>query len=126
MEPVTQTATDPLVIAGRALRSRLILGTGGFTRLETLADAIRATNAELVTVALRRIDPKAPGSLVAVLEECGYALLPNTAGCYTAATRCAPRRWRASSAERLVKVEVMGDEHAPPRRGPSCQAASSW
>src|ERR671932_2068584 len=79
--PISDT---PLEIGGRTLRSRLILGTGGFPRLETLAEAIRATRAELVTVALRRIDPQARGSLVDVLDDCGVELLPNTAGCYTA------------------------------------------
>ena len=71
-------------IAGREFTSRLILGTGGFPRLETLADAIRASGTELVTVAMRRIDPGARGSLVDVLDDCGVRLLPNTAGCYTA------------------------------------------
>ena len=79
--PITDT---PLTIGGRELRSRLILGTGGFPRLETLADAIRATRTELVTVALRRIDAAARGSLVDVLDGCGVDLLPNTAGCFTA------------------------------------------
>jgi len=59
--PVTDT---PFELGGRTLRSRLILGTGGFKRLETLAEAIRATRAELVTIALRRIDPQARGSLL--------------------------------------------------------------
>ena len=74
----------PLVIAGRTLRSRLLLGTGGFSSLQTLAAAITASETELVTVALRRIDPAARGSLVDVLDEAGVALLPNTAGCHTA------------------------------------------
>ncbi len=64
--PITVT---PLQIAGRPLRSRLILGTGGFPRLETLADAIRATRAELVTIALRRQAPATRGSLVDVQED---------------------------------------------------------
>src|SRR3712207_8255144 len=81
---MTQTATDPLELGGRTLRSRLILGTGGFPRLETLADAIRASGTQLVTVALRRIDAAARGSLVDVLADCGVELLPNTAGCFTA------------------------------------------
>src|SRR5580765_4383707 len=106
--PVTDT---PLQIAGRTLRSRLILGTGGFPRLETLAEAIRATGAELVTVALRRIDPAARGSLVDVLEACGVELLPNTAGCYTArdAVRTAQLA-REAFATDWVKLEVIGDE----------------
>src|SRR6478609_8580814 len=72
--PITDT---PLTIGGRELRSRLILGTGGFPRLETLAEAIRATRAELVTIALRRIDAAARGSLVDVLDGCGVELLPD-------------------------------------------------
>src|SRR5947209_20188480 len=83
-QPVQAALEDPLVIAGRTFESRLILGTGGFPRLETLAEAIRATGTELVTVALRRVDPAARGSIVDVLEEAGVDLLPNTAGCYTA------------------------------------------
>ncbi len=108
---MTQTATDPLVIAGRTLRSRLILGTGGFPRLETLADAIRATGTELVTVALRRIDPHARGSLVDVLDECGVELLPNTAGCYTARDAVLTAKLaREAFATDWIKLEVIGDE----------------
>ena len=106
--PISDT---PLTVAGRTLRSRLILGTGGFRRLETLAEAIRATRAELVTLALRRIDPEARGSLVDVLEGCGVELLPNTAGCYTArdAVRTA-RLAREAFETEWVKLEVIGDD----------------
>ena len=76
--------SGPLVIAGRELRSRLILGTGGFPRMETLAEAIRLSGTELVTVAMRRIDPQSPHSLADVLRACGVDVLPNTAGCFTA------------------------------------------
>src|SRR5919206_1958217 len=101
----------PLEIGGRTLRSRLILGTGGFPRLETLAEAIRATRAELVTVALRRIDPQARGSLVDVLDDCGVELLPNTAGCYTARDAVVTARLaREAFATDWVKLEVIGDE----------------
>src|SRR3954464_5826735 len=87
--PVTDTplaipGAPPLAIGGRPLRPRLILGTGGFKRLETLAAAIRATRAELVTLALRRIDSRARGSLIDVLGGGGGELLTATAGCYTA------------------------------------------
>src|SRR6266498_4057755 len=75
---------EPLTIAGRTFGSRLILGTGGFSRLEALAGAIRASGTELVTVALRRVDPSARGSIVDVLDAAGVELLPNTAGCFTA------------------------------------------
>jgi thiazole synthase len=112
MEPLTQTATDPLVIAGRSFTSRLLLGTGGFRRLETLADAIHATGAQLVTVALRRIDPQARGSLVDLLADCGVELLPNTAGCYTARDAVLTARLaREALGTDWVKLEVIGDEH---------------
>ncbi|HEY8304963.1 MAG TPA: thiazole synthase, partial [Solirubrobacteraceae bacterium] len=79
-----QTHTDALTIADRTLGSRLLLGTGGFPSLALLAESIRASGSELVTVALRRVDPTARGSLVDVLESEGVELLPNTAGCFTA------------------------------------------
>ena len=106
--PLTDT---PFEIAGRTLRSRLILGTGGFPRLDTLAEAIRATRAELVTVALRRIDAGARGSLVDVLDDCGVELLPNTAGCYTARDAVLTARLaREAFGTEWVKLEVIGDE----------------
>src|SRR3954449_12644913 len=106
--PVTDT---PLQVGGRKLRSRLILGTGGFKRLETLAEAIRATRAELVTLALRRIDPQARGSLIDVLDECGVELLPNTAGCYTARDAVVTAKLaREAFGTDWVKLEVIGDD----------------
>src|ERR671930_2760991 len=109
-EPIPVTDT-PLELGGRTLRSRLVLGTGGFPRLETLAEAIRATRAELVTIALRRIDPQARGSLVDVLDECGVELLPNTAGCYTARDAVLTAKLaREAFATDWVKLEVIGDE----------------
>ena len=101
----------PLTIAGTTFTSRLILGTGGFPRLETLADAIRASGTEMVTVALRRIDPGQRGSLVDVLDDCGVRLLPNTAGCYTArdAVLTAQLAREAFDTD-WVKLEVIGDD----------------
>jgi thiazole synthase len=100
-----------LTIAGRALRSRLLLGTGGFVSLDQLAAAIEASGAELVTVALRRIDPHARGSLVDVLERAGVELLPNTAGCYTARDAVTTARLAREAFETdWVKLEVIGDE----------------
>ena len=91
--PITDT---PFEIAGRTLRSRLILGTGGFPRLETLAEAIRATRAELVTVALRRIDPAARGSLVDVLERLRRrAAAQHRRLLHRARRGASPRGWRA-------------------------------
>src|SRR5687767_5000081 len=75
---------DGLLIAGRSWRSRLIVGTGGFPSLEVMKEAIAVSGAEIVTVALRRIDPEARGSIVDVLDRTDCFLLPNTAGCYTA------------------------------------------
>ncbi len=111
MESLTQTATDPLVIGTRTYRSRLLLGTGGFPRLETLAEAIGASGTELVTVALRRIDAAQRGSLVEVLDAAGVELLPNTAGCFTArdAVLTAKLAREAFSTD-LIKLEVIGDE----------------
>ncbi len=101
----------PLTIAGRTFESRLILGTGGFPRLETLAEAIRATGTEMVTVALRRVDPGARGSIVDVLEEAGVDLLPNTAGCYTARDAVNTARLAREAFETdWVKLEVIGDD----------------
>src|SRR3954465_9669430 len=112
-----------LSIAGRELRSRLILGTGGFPSLELLREAIDASGAELVTVALRRIDPGMRGSLVAglrgagggspadVLGEAGVELLPNTAGCFTARDAVMTARLAREAFEtEVVKLEVIGDE----------------
>lgn len=98
-------------IADHEFRSKLILGTGGFTRQESLAEAIRASGTELVTVALRRIDPAARGSLVDVLADCGVRLLPNTAGCYTAPDAVLAAKLARDAFETdWVKLEVIGDE----------------
>jgi thiazole synthase len=102
---------DGLTIAGREFRSRLILGTGRFPSLRLLADAIAASGTELVTVALRRIDPNARGSLIEVLEEAGVGLLPNTAGCHTARDAVLTAQLaREAFATDWVKLEVIGDE----------------
>jgi thiazole synthase len=103
--------SDGLRIAGRTLYSRLLLGTGGFPSLELMAQAIAASGSELVTVALRRVDPAARGSLIDVLAEAGVELLPNTAGCYTArdAVLTAKLAREAFSTD-WIKLEVIGDE----------------
>jgi thiazole synthase len=103
--------TDPLTIAGRELGSRLLLGTGGFRSLEAMAAAIAASGTELVTVALRRIDPEARGSLVDVLDAAGVQLLPNTAGCYTARDAVLTAKLaREAFGTDWVKLEVIGDD----------------
>jgi thiazole synthase len=100
-----------LTIAGREFGSRLIVGTGGFANLETMAAAVAATGAELATVALRRVDPAARGGLIEVLEEAGCTLLPNTAGCYTARDAVLTAQLAREAFETdWVKLEVIGDE----------------
>ncbi len=106
-----ETGTDTLTIAGRTLHSRLLLGTGGFPSLALLAEAIRASGSELVTVALRRVDPAARGSLIDVLEQEGVELLPNTAGCFTARDAVLTAKLaREAFGTDWVKLEVIGDE----------------
>jgi thiazole synthase len=102
---------DPFVLAGEELGSRLILGTGGTPSLEVLDRAIRASRTELVTVALRRIDPSAPGSLLDVLERTGVRALPNTAGCFTAREAVVTAHLARDAFEtNWVKLEVIADE----------------
>jgi thiazole synthase len=106
-----QTTADPLVIAGRTFSSRLLLGTGGFRSLDAIAAAVEATGTELVTVALRRIDPDAQGSIADVLDSCGVELLPNTAGCFTARDAVLTARMaREAFGTDWVKLEVIGDD----------------
>jgi thiazole synthase len=109
--PVAMPATDPLTIAGRTFDSRLLLGTGGFPSLTLLAGAIQASGTELVTVALRRVDPTARGSLIDVLEREGVGLLPNTAGCFTARDAVLTAKLAREAFETdWIKLEVIGDE----------------
>jgi thiazole synthase len=102
---------DPLTIAGRELGSRLLLGTGGFRSLEAISAAIEASGTELVTVALRRVDPGARGSLVDVLDAAGVQLLPNTAGCFTARDAVLTAKLaREAFGTDWIKLEVIGDD----------------
>ncbi|MGI8675234.1 MAG: thiazole synthase [Thermoleophilaceae bacterium] len=104
-------APPVLRIGDRELRSRLIVGTGGFRNLDVLADAVAASGAEVATVALRRVDPSARGSLVEVLEGAGCTLLPNTAGCFTARDAVTTAQLAREAFETdYVKLEVIGDE----------------
>ncbi|WP_432543710.1 thiazole synthase [Kineococcus sp. SYSU DK002] len=104
-------AGDPLVIAGRTFRSRLITGTGGAANHEVLERALRASGTELTTVALRRVDPSARGSLLDVLDRAGVQVLPNTAGCRTAREALLTARLgREALGTDWVKLEVVADE----------------
>ena len=101
---------ESLTIAGRSFGSRLILGTGKYDRFETMRDAVVASGAEMVTVAIRRIDFDQPGEdIMSFLPE-DVLLLPNTSGCETAdeAVRSA-RLARAGGLPDWIKLEVIPD-----------------
>ncbi len=101
---------DSLVIAGKAFRSRLIVGTGKYKSGEETAKALAASGAEMVTVAVRRVNlDRSKESLLDFIDPKKYFLLPNTAGCYTAdeAIRTA-RLAREVGLSDWVKVEVIG------------------
>ena len=98
-------------LGGRRWTSRLIAGTGGFRSLEQMEAALSAAGTEIVTVALRRIDPSAEGSVLDVIDRLGLFVLPNTAGCYTArdAVRTAKLAREAFETD-WIKLEVIGDD----------------
>jgi thiazole synthase len=103
----------PLVIAGKEYRSRLLVGTGKYASLEIMEEALRESGAEIVTVALRRVDLSKRGekNLLDVLSRGNYTILPNTAGCYTRedALKIAHLA-RELEIGNLIKLEVLGDE----------------
>ncbi|HXZ80231.1 MAG TPA: thiazole synthase [Terriglobales bacterium] len=104
--------TDPLIIAGREFRSRLIVGTGKYKSGPETARAIEASGAEMVTVAVRRVNlDRSKESLLDFIDPQKIFLLPNTAACYTAdeAVRTA-RLGREVGLSDWVKVEVIGDQ----------------
>ena len=98
-------------LGGRQWSSRLIAGTGGFRSLEQMEHALLAAGTEIVTVALRRIDPEAGGSVLELIDRLGLFVLPNTAGCFTArdAVRTAKLAREAFGTE-WIKLEVIGDD----------------
>ncbi|MCZ2527879.1 thiazole synthase [Streptomyces sp. SCUT-3] len=102
---------DPLTIAGTTFGSRLIMGTGGATGLESLEQALIASGTELTTVAMRRLDPTVRGSVLSVLRRLGIRVLPNTAGCFTAGEAVLTARLaREALGTDWVKLEVVADE----------------
>jgi thiazole synthase len=116
---------DQLTIGGRRLTSRLILGTGGFASLDALARAIDASQTELVTVALRRVDPAAQGSIVDVIENAGVTVLPNTAGCFTARDAVTTAHLAREAFETdWIKLEVIGDDRTLLPDGPALLQAA--
>ena len=110
----TPTPHDPLVIAGKTYRSRLLTGTGKFADFAQTREATLAAGAEIVTVALRRTNlgqNKGELNLLEFLPPDEFTLLPNTAGCYTAddAVRTCQLARELLDGHRLVKLEVLGD-----------------
>ena len=102
---------DPFVLAGRTFSSRLIMGTGGAPSLDVLRRALVASGTELTTVAMRRVDPAAAGSVLDVLAAARIDVLPNTAGCFTAAEAVRVARLaREALGTSWVKLEVIADE----------------
>jgi len=98
-------------LGGRTWSSRLIAGSGGFRSLGAMESALALSGTEIITVALRRLDPEAQGSVMDVIEKLDLFILPNTAGCYTArdAVRTAKLAREAFGTE-WVKLEVIGDD----------------
>jgi thiazole synthase len=115
-------AQDPFVIAGRSFESRLIVGTGKYKDALETERAIDASGAEIVTVALRRIDlgDRSSGSLMSLLARKSWLVMPNTAGCYTADDAVRTLRLArelglsppptAGHTGPMVKLEVIGDD----------------
>ena len=108
---------DPLIIAGRAYRSRLLVGTGKYKDFRETRAAVEASGAEIVTVAIRRTNigqnPNEP-SLLDHLPPSEFTLLPNTAGCYSTedAVRTLKLARELLDGHRLVKLEVLGDSQS--------------
>jgi thiazole synthase len=103
----------PLTIGGRDFQSRLIVGTGKYATNELMVRAIEASGAEVVTVAVRRVDlsPGRESGILSVLDPTRFFLLANTAGCYAAADAIRYARLaRAAGFNEWIKLEVIGDE----------------
>lgn len=112
---MAQMQNDPLAVAGVEYRSRLLVGTGKYKDLEETREAIEASGAEIVTVAIRRTNiGQNPGepNLLDVVPPDKYTILPNTAGCYTAedAVRTCRLARELLDGHDLVKLEVLGDQ----------------
>lgn len=106
-----QFTAGTLKIADREFGSRLIMGTGGAPSLDVLERALVASGTELTTVAMRRLDPSASGSVLELLDRRAIAVLPNTAGCFTTAEAVLVARLaREALGTSWVKLEVIADE----------------
>ena len=102
---------DEFTLAGETFTSRLIMGTGGAPSMDVLDRALAASGTELTTVAMRRVSPGQPGSVLDVLSARGIRVLPNTAGCFTAAEAVLVAKLaREALGTSWVKLEVIADE----------------
>ena len=114
-EALDTSLNTPLIIAGKSYQSRLLVGTGKYKDNEETRQAIEASGAEIITIAIRRTNigqnPDEP-NLLDVLPPDQYTLLPNTAGCYTVedAVRTCRLARELLDGHKLVKLEVLGDE----------------
>lgn len=103
--------SDVLTIADQKFESRLIAGTGGAPNLEVLEEALRESETEMVTVALRRVSPDVDGTVLDVVDAVGARVLPNTAGCFTAREAVATAGLASEAfGTNWVKLEVIADE----------------
>src|SRR5699024_3453571 len=106
---------DPLIIAGKSYASRLMVGTGKYRDLQQTQEAVKASGAEIITLAIRRtnLGQQAGANLLDYLPPKDYTYLPNTAGCYTAAdaVRTLQLVRELLDGHSLVKLEVLGDPH---------------
>ncbi|MDA1132549.1 MAG: sulfur carrier protein ThiS [Proteobacteria bacterium] len=111
-EAAPSAVDDVLVVAGRRVRSRLIVGTGKYRDFDETRAAVEASGADIVTVAVRRVNIAEPGTpmLSEYLDPARYTYLPNTAGCFTAEEAVRTLRLaREAGGWTLVKLEVLGD-----------------
>jgi thiazole synthase len=112
-------------MGGRRWGSRLIAGSGGFRSLGQMESALEASGTEIVTVALRRLDPAAQGSVMDVISKLGLFVLPNTAGCYTARDAVKTAKLaREAFATDWIKLEVIGDDRTLLPDAPELLAAA--
>lgn len=108
-------AAKPWQLHNKILNSRLIIGTSGYPSLQTLQQALEASGTEMVTVAIRRLDPQVNQwhGFLSTLIEAGYDLLPNTAGCYTAQEAIYTAQLaREALNTNWIKLEVIGDSYS--------------
>jgi thiazole synthase len=102
---------DPFIIGDKTFSSRLIMGTGGASNLDILEQALIASQTELTTVAIRRVNPRASGSVLDVIKRLGISALPNTAGCFTARDAVLTAQLAQEALEtNWIKLEVIADE----------------